>query len=731
MSDMGDEADAPIIVPPPGQILRRAARTKIRKAGLPGDGGGHRFGATRRGTTARPAGAAPASTPEQRLSSDVSSSDHDDPVELARPRTFSNGNLSQRPDSFSEEASIYDAYARDEDEDMHTPVLVTSPPPMTVDLPVSPPPPETQAPPALLEVLEALGPILHHPQPQRLLSPPISVDRQELSRTPSPPEVSPTPSSEGHPPSQSPPSFLSTPPSPIYPRKDRDKKGLFGKWGGDKGGKKSAKDKERENRERAEKEKESGFFVSLFGSKKKQEDPPPTIGLQGGTSGREAAQALLGASKSSRSTVPSPSPQFSGVGNSYARYPIHVERAIYRLSHIKLANPRRPLYEQVLISNLMFWYLGVINKAQSPESPPPGTVAGTGAAQANSLALEKEQKEKEQKEREQKERAEKEQLEKERAEREREMEMRKKESPRRGSLTKTHPAGSPGGGRRAEMPVKGPQYEMQHRVMEQEYGGFNGQPSQSAPMGRTTSAPAAGGGGQQYQRMQQPPPQFPNQPKFVQPQPQPQIPGHFYYEGDLQNQPQQVLSLPQVSPPPQLLPPQLLPPQLSPPPPPPLSPRSPPQQQRHLPPGAMPPMDKSTWLSQPPPSSRKHSSTSPPPLAVPSGSVPHRRSRSPPPPHIHNQQPLTPNRYNPNTVQDNSMMGSGSSRTPGRSLSATVAHVASPPPVNGKLRKGSSAHAVPLSSSSGKRSKTSDGHQNGIREEEDVPLAVWQQQQRR
>ncbi|CAJ0826074.1 402_t:CDS:2 [Entrophospora sp. SA101] len=39
-------------------------------------------------------------------------------------------------------------------------------------------------------------------------------------------------------------------------------------------------------------------------------------------------------------------------------------RAIYRLSHIKLANPRRPLHEQVLISNMMFWYLSLINKQQ-------------------------------------------------------------------------------------------------------------------------------------------------------------------------------------------------------------------------------------------------------------------------------------------------------------------------------------------------------------------------------
>ncbi|KAJ1919854.1 hypothetical protein IWQ60_007147, partial [Tieghemiomyces parasiticus] len=52
---------------------------------------------------------------------------------------------------------------------------------------------------------------------------------------------------------------------------------------------------------------------------------------------------------------------------NYNRYPIHIERAIYRLSHIKLANPRRPLVHQVLISNMMFWYLSIINpRANGP-----------------------------------------------------------------------------------------------------------------------------------------------------------------------------------------------------------------------------------------------------------------------------------------------------------------------------------------------------------------------------
>lgn len=44
------------------------------------------------------------------------------------------------------------------------------------------------------------------------------------------------------------------------------------------------------------------------------------------------------------------------------RYPLHIERAIYRLSHLKLANPRRPLVQQVLLSNFMYAYLNLINQ---------------------------------------------------------------------------------------------------------------------------------------------------------------------------------------------------------------------------------------------------------------------------------------------------------------------------------------------------------------------------------
>lgn len=43
------------------------------------------------------------------------------------------------------------------------------------------------------------------------------------------------------------------------------------------------------------------------------------------------------------------------------RLPINVERAIYRLSHLKLSNSKRALREQVLLSNFMYSYLNLVN----------------------------------------------------------------------------------------------------------------------------------------------------------------------------------------------------------------------------------------------------------------------------------------------------------------------------------------------------------------------------------
>ncbi|KIM44490.1 hypothetical protein M413DRAFT_442463 [Hebeloma cylindrosporum] len=686
MPDMGDEADAPIIVPPPGQILRRAARTKIRKPGLPGDGGGHRFGASRRGAGAKSASTAPA---EPRTSSEMSSSDHGEadssPSTLRRPFSDEGAQNLPRPDSYSEETSIYDAYARDDDEDTSYPPVVVSPSQESQPLPISDEPPQIP-----IEVISMVpekpvahvppqpAPVLHQPQPQHLSVPMSAKDQGPPARTPSPQGPIVERPTLVH----SPPSIISTTPSPpAHSRKEKDKKSLFGKWGGDKGGKRGSKEKERENRERAEKEKESGFFGSLFGKKKQESEYQSSI--TGGTSGREAAQALLGASKSSKSYVPPTSPGLApGIGgNPYARYPIHVERAIYRLSHIKLANPRRPLYEQVLISNLMFWYLGVINKAQNPSTTAQATTNGTtnsvgttGESQDSDEQeqREKEQREKEEREKEQREKAEKERLEKEQREREREIELKKKESGRRGSLTKT-PVGGPPGGRRAEMPIKGPQYEMQHRVMEQEYGGYNGQPPRSP-----TSPPANGPPGQLYPRAPQPGPYSNTPPKLVLPQ-QKMPAEQYYYQSQNEN----------------------------------------PHHRPALPPGAMPPADQSAWNNQTPSSLSTQQRPNP---------GPPRRSRSPPSQqHNHHPPQKQPMQLHKLTSQENLAERTGH-RGPSRSMSATTYTSPNLPSPNGALRKGNSASAV---SPYDKRPHTSEGRPGGNGEEEDVPLAVWQQQRRK
>ncbi|KAH9986097.1 hypothetical protein BJV74DRAFT_886055 [Russula compacta] len=484
MPDSGDDADSPIIVPRPGQILRRTARTKIRKSGQTGEGA-HRFNATRRGAGAKPVTPPPA--PDPRSSSDLSTSDHSDAEVPRRQRVLSNESLDGaprlvRPESYSVESFIFDAYARD-DVNEDEPKAI-SPPPTQSPLrrSLSPPPPPALREPEPIPPIQVVPPAqptpalppLQHPLPQRASSlvTPVSVDTP--SRSPSPvtafhsdPLYHTRPESR---PVQSP----STLPGPqgFDPKrekeKEKDKKGLF-KWGGgEKKGKKDQRDKE----------KDAGFFGSLFGSKKKTEESPP-IGLAHGQSGREAAVALLGASKSSRGYVPPASPQPQGV-NNYSRYPIHVERAIYRLSHIKLANPRRALYEQVLISNLMFWYLGVINKTQQPQSQQQAQQRQGSAEQAQAvtggsgLAS--------QKEREEKERTEVEEAEHERGE----AKLALQAQGRRGSLTKAPPSNA--GSRRAEQPVRGPQYDMQHRAMEQEYGvAFSG--AGARPM---TAPPGAG-----------------------------------------------------------------------------------------------------------------------------------------------------------------------------------------------------------------------------------------------
>ncbi|KAK6507876.1 hypothetical protein TWF481_006297 [Arthrobotrys musiformis] len=116
------------------------------------------------------------------------------------------------------------------------------------------------------------------------------------------------------------------------------------------------KEKEKASRkasgsEKEKEKKESGIFSSIFGGSKKKQDETKS----------KSKQSNL-AVPSGRSKSPPAQTYY------YTRFPIHIERAIYRLSHLKLANPRRPLLQQVLLSNFMYAYLAKVQQMQPPNA---------------------------------------------------------------------------------------------------------------------------------------------------------------------------------------------------------------------------------------------------------------------------------------------------------------------------------------------------------------------------
>lgn len=108
------------------------------------------------------------------------------------------------------------------------------------------------------------------------------------------------------------------------------------------------------------KKEKDGLLASLFGvSKKKLSDKEST------SKKSHAARAI------------SPEPAFRELvpdkDYNWTRFPLIKERAIYRLAHMKLANPRRSLHSQVLLSNFMYSYLAKVQamhpQMQVPQSP--------------------------------------------------------------------------------------------------------------------------------------------------------------------------------------------------------------------------------------------------------------------------------------------------------------------------------------------------------------------------
>lgn len=93
----------------------------------------------------------------------------------------------------------------------------------------------------------------------------------------------------------------------------------------------------------SEKKEGHSFISTLFGGKK--------------------SKAEKEAKKSPRLSPEPPQRELKAdIDYSWTRFSILEERAIYRMAHIKLANPRRPLYSQVLLSNFMYSYLAKVQQ---------------------------------------------------------------------------------------------------------------------------------------------------------------------------------------------------------------------------------------------------------------------------------------------------------------------------------------------------------------------------------
>lgn len=124
------------------------------------------------------------------------------------------------------------------------------------------------------------------------------------------------------------------------------------------------KEVKRASESKKEKEKDSGGLLSaIFSSKKKTSDSD----LNGKSNKKEKRS-------SDRKASPSPEPPRilkPDIDYNWTRFSILEERAIYRMAHIKLANPRRALYSQVLLSNFMYSYLAKVQMMHPQVQIPP------------------------------------------------------------------------------------------------------------------------------------------------------------------------------------------------------------------------------------------------------------------------------------------------------------------------------------------------------------------------
>ncbi|KAJ6095720.1 hypothetical protein N7486_006466 [Penicillium sp. IBT 16267x] len=108
-----------------------------------------------------------------------------------------------------------------------------------------------------------------------------------------------------------------------------------------------------------DKKEKDGIFSSIFGGGRKK---------HGGESSHHRKN-------SSRNLSPDPPMREfrADIDYPWTRFSILEERAIYRMAHIKLANPRRALHSQVLLSNFMYSYLEKVQQMH------PQMVASSGS----------------------------------------------------------------------------------------------------------------------------------------------------------------------------------------------------------------------------------------------------------------------------------------------------------------------------------------------------------------
>lgn len=111
--------------------------------------------------------------------------------------------------------------------------------------------------------------------------------------------------------------------------------------------------KESSRRSDSKKDKDGSIFSSIFGGGKKRED-------------KEKERSSKKYSLLQVPDEPVYKPLQPDVDYNWTRFPLLEERAIYRMAHIKLANPRRPLHSQVLLSNFMYSYLAIV-QAMHPQ----------------------------------------------------------------------------------------------------------------------------------------------------------------------------------------------------------------------------------------------------------------------------------------------------------------------------------------------------------------------------